>query len=122
MDNEATSALCGTEDLLKHTIMAPTISSAFGTFVQSLSQIGISILNAIMAVLYAILGLGQTLFASVVQLGQSVLKCKCIVASSYLCEADGLYSGHGSLPGRLRLCRRYVILPACLHRAQSADD
>lgn len=67
------------EDFSQNTIMAPSISSACASFVQSLSQIGISILSAIMGVLYAILGLGQTLFASVVQLGQSVLKCKCTV-------------------------------------------
>jgi len=66
---------------LKDCTTMPSITSAFGTFVQSLSQIGISILNAILGVLYAILAFGQTLFASVVQLGQSVLKCKCNVSS-----------------------------------------
>jgi len=42
--------------------------------VHSLSGIGVSILNAILGVFYAIFALGQTLFASVVQFGQSVLK------------------------------------------------
>lgn len=40
----------------------------------SVSGIGVSMLNAILGVFYAILVLGQTLFASAVQFGQSVLK------------------------------------------------
>jgi hypothetical protein len=72
-----------------------------------------------MGVLYAILGLGQTLFASVVQLGQSVLKCKCTVSRPIdgkliVCTVGtDLFQGvFGFVAG----------MSFCLQRAQSADD
>jgi hypothetical protein len=54
--------------------MAPSIGSAFSTFIQSLAGIGVSLLTAIMGVCYAFIALGRTIFAGIVQLGQSVAK------------------------------------------------
>ena len=83
-----------TAQVLNHTTMAPSITSAFASFLQSLSGIGVSILGAVIGVLYAFLALGQTLFASVVQLGQSVLKRECkyldIRSLSLMCRIVGM--------------------------------
>jgi hypothetical protein len=95
--------------VLNHTTMAPSITSAFASFLQSLSGIGVSILSAVIGVLYAFLALGQTLFASVVQLGQSVLKRECkylvIRSMSLMCR---IRSGYGCFPRRLWIYCWYV--------------
>ena len=53
--------------------MAPSISSAVGNLLQTLTNIGASLLNAVFAVLQAIIALAQEFVTSVLQLAQALV-------------------------------------------------
>ncbi|KAI0050734.1 hypothetical protein FA95DRAFT_1474877, partial [Auriscalpium vulgare] len=53
--------------------MSPTIQSAFGNFVGSLTATGASLVNAFIALFTAIFAFGQSILSTIVQFVQSIV-------------------------------------------------
>ena len=53
--------------------MAPTISSAFSEFTNSIYHIGVELVNSVLAVFQAFLALGQSIIVAIVHFGQSLV-------------------------------------------------
>lgn len=67
----------------------PTIASAFSEFVGSLTNIGVSLVNSVLAFVQALVILGKDLLGAVLQLGQSIMA----FAMHFFQGAFGLVTG-----------------------------